>query len=311
MKIIFFILTHKNPEQTVRLIQRLESPASRFVIHVDRRQPLSVYTVISRWAAKRDDIILVRRHRCYWGDFGIVAATLECVRAALRSWDDFDYGVLLSGQDYPIKPLKFIFDYLTLNSGKQFIESFSLDDTENRWTRQGGQFQATARHSWYIVRFRSRRLPIPLRRRVPTGFKACGGSQWWSLSYEALVYITEYLDNNPKIVRFFRDLSIPDETIFQTLLYRSSFQKDVISDDLHYAVWDRPTPPYPRILDDSDLEPIRSSSKLFARKFDIYTDSRILDLIDKEIIAPITSRTRNVDPLARNRGGDISEVSLL
>ncbi len=276
---------HKNPEQTIRLIERLESTQSKFVVHVDRRSPDAVYSTISDWAARRTDVICAARHRCYWGDFGIVAGTLECIRTALKFDDRFDYGMLLSGQDYPIKPLNSIFDYLTLNAGKQFIECFRLDETENRWTHEGGQFNATARYSWYIARFRSRRFPIPLRRSLPGGLKPCAGYQWWCLSRQALEFVSGYLDKNPKALRFLKHVSIPDETVFQTVLYSSPFQKDIISDDMHYADWDRPNPLYPRVLEEGDLEQLRSSPKLFARKFDITRGTGIFDLIDRELLS--------------------------
>ena len=288
MQAVFFILVHKNPEQTIRLIERLESTQSKFVVHVDQRSPDAVNSVISDWAAKRTDVTLAERHRCYWGDFGIVAETLECVRTALKFDDGFDYGILLSGQDYPIKPLRSILDYLTLNTGKQFIESFLLDETENRWTHQGKEYQATARYSWYVARFRSLRLPIPLRRSMPAGLKPCGGFQWWCLTREALEYISEYLEKNPKVLQFFKHVSIPDETVFQTVLYSSHFQKDIISDDMHYADWDRPNPQYPRVFGEGDFEQLRASPKLFARKFDITRGTDIFDLIDRELLSSAT-----------------------
>jgi len=285
MQVIFLILIHKNPEQTIQLIERLESAQSRFVVHVDRRSPDMVHSVIYNWAAKRTDVICVARHRCYWGDFGIVAGTLECIRAALKFDDSFDYGLLLSGQDYPIKPLSSIFDRLRRDAGKQFIESFRLDETENRWTRQRGHFQATAKYSWYVARFRSLRLPIPLRRSLPAGLKPCGGSQWWCLTREALEYISEYLDKNPKALRFLKHVSIPDEVVFQTVLYNSPFQKDIIPDDMHYLDWDRPNPSCPRVFEEGDLEQLRSSPKLFARKFDITRGTDIFSLIDRELLS--------------------------
>lgn len=285
MKVVFFILMHKNPEQTLRLIERLESPNSNFIVHVDRRAPEPIYQSIDELAAKRSDVQCVKRHRCYWANYGIVAATLECVRTALQSSAHFDYAMLLSGQDYPIKPLSTIFQYLKLNRGKQFIETFRLDKGENRWTQQGGQFQSMNRVSWYILRIRSRRIPIRIHRRLPAGLKPCGGSQWWCLSREALDYMSGYLDRNPSVVRFFRHVAVPDETVFQTLVYNSPFEQGIVADNLHYVDWERPNPYYPRVLDLSDFDRICSSDKLFARKFDISFDQKILDLIDRKILS--------------------------
>lgn len=284
MRITFLILMHKNPDQAKRLIQRLEGPFSTFVVHIDRRAPDYVVKKMHEWAVGRNDIRFAARYSCYWANFGIVAGTLACMRTALDVQSDFDYAVLLSGQDYPIKPLRRIFDYLKLNYGKQFIETFRLDEGENRWSQQGGQFQAAHRFEWRIMRFRSKRIAIPLKRKPPAGLVPCGGSQWWCLSSDAVSYVVRYLDDQPKVSKFFKHVSVPDETVFQTLIYNSPFRSCIMSDDLHFADWDRPEPPYPRIFDFSDLGSIRQAGKLFARKFDTSVDTKILDLIDQEIL---------------------------
>lgn len=120
---------------------------------------------------------------------------------------------------------------------------------------------------------------------MPAGLKPCGGSQWWCLSREALEYLSGFLDNNPKVLRFFKGVPIPDEMSFQTLLHSSPFQQAVVSDDLHYVDFDRPNPTYPRILDKTDVDRLRASAKLFARKFDIARGAGIFDLIDREFLS--------------------------
>ncbi len=283
MKVIFFILMHKNPQQTLRLIQRLESSDSMFVVHVDRRAQRAIYHPIEELATNCDRVYTAKRVPCYWGGFGIVAATLECVRTALRLNATFDYALLLSGQDYPIKPLRSIFAFLTAQPGKQFIETFRLD-RPNRWSTHTDAGEAMNRISWYTLAVRSRRIHIPVRRQFPSGLTPYGGSQWWCLSRECLAYIDEYLSRNPQILRFFRNVYIPDESFFQTIISNSRFEHDVVSDDLHYSDWTTPPYPWPRILDASDFDSLRSSDKLFARKFDIARDESILDLVDREIL---------------------------
>ena len=120
---------------------------------------------------------------------------------------------------------------------------------------------------------------------MPAGLKPCGGSQWWCLSREALEHLSGYLDNNPKVVRFFKNVPLPDETIFQTLLHNSPFRHAIISDDLHYIDRDRPNPTSPRVLDETDIDRLRGSPKLFARKFDMARGAGVLDLIDRDFLS--------------------------
>jgi Core-2/I-Branching enzyme len=283
MKVVFLILMHKNSEQTIRLIERLDSPASIFIVHVDRRASDAIYRPMVAWAARHNRVHLAKRCSCRWGGFGIVAATLECLRAALRLGQDFDYAMLLSGQDYLIKPLAAVFEFLRAQRGKQFIEVFRID-LPNRWSGNAGAFEPTHRVFWYHLAFRSRWIHVPIRRGLPYGMKPYGGSQWWCLTYECVAAIDKVVRSKPKVLRYFRNVFIPDEIIFQTIVSNSRFAGDVLCDDLHYADWTRPNPWPPRILDASDFERIRSSGKLFARKFDIAHDRSVLDKIDRELL---------------------------
>jgi hypothetical protein len=49
---------------------------------------------------------------------------------------------------------------------------------------------------------------------------------------------------------------------------------------LRFIVWDRGEP-NPRILGGRDLDVLRRSGKLFARKFDPAVDERVLDALDE------------------------------
>ena len=143
MKIVFIILMHKSPEQAKRLIERLDSPESIFVVHVDRRASHEIFQSMKELAAKHERIYFAPRHRCYWGGSGIAAATLECVRTSLALDETFDYAILLSGQDYPIKPLSRIFEFLRDGLGKQFIEIISTGSPQPlehaRWCLSTGE----------------------------------------------------------------------------------------------------------------------------------------------------------------------------
>src|SRR3954466_12313770 len=103
MKIGYIITAHTLPDQLVRLVRRLESDNSRFFIHVDGRAPDEVMSVVNRELAGRADVQLVRRHRVHWASFSQLQAVLEGVRALLAWPEPLDYGVLLTGQDYPLR----------------------------------------------------------------------------------------------------------------------------------------------------------------------------------------------------------------
>jgi hypothetical protein len=284
LRIAFFILMHKNPEQVTRLVERLNSPQSSFFIHVDARANHHVNSHITRFALAHSNVTCVQRHRCHWGDFGIVAGTLACIRAALAG-KHFDRALLLSGQDYPIKPLDRILAHVAEHPSAEFIEAFPLN-AQNRWTKKWGYVNATARYRWYIFRFRRTAFPIPMKRRVPMNLTASGGSQWWCLSHDALRYVIRFVEKRPDVMKYFKNVSIPDETVFQTILYNSPFRNRVICDDLHCTVWQKTTTRHPAFLTEDQIPLMRESNKMFARKFDLAKQPFIFDLIDRELLQP-------------------------
>jgi len=282
MKIAFFILAHRYPEQLDRLVGRLP-PDSPVFVHFDARAELEVYAQAESLLSRRANVRFVRRFRCYWGAMSIVHATLECIGALIAAGHDFDYAMLLSGQDYPIKDPAHMRRFLEAHRGREFIESFRLAEP-NRWTLQGGSIQAMRRVEHLHLRLRSRVLSVPMRRRFPRGLTPHGGSQWWCLSADCVRFVHRFTQERPDVLRFFERVSIPDESFFQSVLSASPFAGNMSHEDLMFAVWDRPEPPHPATLGTHDLPALQRSPKLFARKFDMMRDGLVLDLIDSTLL---------------------------
>jgi hypothetical protein len=282
MKIAYIILAHKNPIQLARLVRRLQDDGTTFVIHFDKRTGESTYRHVV------DDLVTVRnvffadRLACYWGSFNISRATLRCIHFLIDNDIEFDYAVLLSGQDYPIKSQTVIKSFFEKAQPKEFIEAFPLG-SPNRWTEHTGDFQALNRIQFWHFRFRSRHLPIRIRRKFPHGFEPHGGSQWWALTRESIEFISSFSRQYPRFISYFKYVLIPDEILLNTIISNSPMRSNIVSQDLTFADWGRPNPPYPAVLSKSDFPSLLQSTKLFARKFDISTDEDILYLLDKFI----------------------------
>ena len=281
MIVAYLILAHDQPGRLERLVGRLP-PDSPILIHFDRRGRAEDWARVQAFAARVPNVVLTARHRCQWGNYGIIAATLELIRGLVRSGQPFDYAMLLSGADYPIKSNARIAKYLGQHDGDEFIESFSLS-APNRWTQDEGLYgtpgKVLRRHLW----FRSRVYRLPGRpRRLPLGMTPFGGAQWWCLTSGAIRHIVRFTHDHPEVERFFRWSFIPDESFIQTVVSNSPFADRITGDDLRLAIWNRPDPPYPAVLKAADLSALLGSHKLFARKFDPQADGEIFDLLDKQ-----------------------------
>jgi hypothetical protein len=283
VKIAYLILCHKSPEHVIRLISRLRAEGSFFVVHIDKKAGPPVSDVLQSFSAHSPDVVLAKRVRCYWGSFSLVQATINCIDAAISSKRPFDYAMLVSGQDYPLKPAQAIQRFLANNMGREFIETFRLDKP-NKWTTHEQFYNAMNRVQYYtFFIIRSRHFHLKVKRRFPFGWSPYGGSQWWCLTHECISYIRQFLLDNPSYVRYFKRVFIPDETMFQSLVANSSFAEHNFGADLRYIDWTNPNPTCPRILDQSDFDRLRNSPNLIARKFDIDKSHELLNNIDKFI----------------------------
>jgi hypothetical protein len=282
MRIAYIISAYKYPEQLIRLITRLHSDSASFFVHVDKKTALEVYEKIVDGTKHLENVFFLKRYRCYWGGFGHVQATIEGINEIIKKNIPFDYAVLLTGQDYPIKTNEQIRKFLRQSHGKSFMDYFPLPS--DHW--EGGGMQ---RIELWHVRLFNRHYIFPksrdflFKRKFPKGFQPYGGSSYWCLSKECIAYIHNFINNNRRFVNFYRFVDVPDEVIFQTILINSPLAVNIVNDDLRFINWKDVDAGSPAVFVKNDFESLASSLKLFARKFDVNVDPEVLDLIDREI----------------------------
>jgi hypothetical protein len=272
----YIVSAYKNLDQLARLVERLTIEDSVVCIHVDKKTDDVEYGRLERTFAGRQRVYLLERHACHWGGFGHVQATLKGIDALLASGSYFEHLVLLTGQDYPIKPLAEIERFFAEHRGTSFMAYSELPSES--WSPRGGLDRVEYQH-W---RWRGRHVRLPWKRRFPTGARPYGGGAYWNLSRACIEHVARFVKSRPDVVNFFRHVDIPDELFFQTVLMNSELAGSVVNDNLRYIDWTRG--PRPALLEARDLPALRASPKLFARKFDVFHDADILDLVDAELL---------------------------
>lgn len=288
MRIAYLILVHTNPNQVNMLIDRLDNGKNIFFVHVDKKCE-KVFEKISK---KQNVHFVADRTSVTWGGYSLVDASIKLMRMALKFEMDFDYAVLLSGQDYPIKSNEYIESFFEKNKGKEYFKVRPLP--YKRWVHHNGgldRFEVpyagfmigrTARTwrmrtSWVKV---SRKIGIAKKR---TLFKEYYGiSQWFCTSQKALRYLIEYVDQNWKQLGFFRRSFIPDEIFFNTIIMNSPFKDRVVPTDLRFVEWTN-TAENPRVWRIEDVDTLCESDRLFARKFDERIDNSVFKELDARV----------------------------
>lgn len=274
-RIAYIVSAYKLPAQLERLLRRLSAPGAAFAVHVDRKTRRPVWDEMT--SRCRDlDVAWLPRHRSQWGGFGHVRATLKGIDHFVERGSEFDYVVLLTGQDYPLRPPAEIAGFLGDAGGRSFMRHVELP--WKPWGPRGGLDRV---EDWHVITYRRLHLALPLRRRLPGGLAPWGGSAYWCLSRRLVHFVHEYLREHPDYVRFFEHVFVPDELFFQTIIMNSELRDTVEDDDLRYLDWTRR--PAPAILTRADLPVLLASPALFARKFDETVDASVLDALDRHL----------------------------
>jgi hypothetical protein len=294
-RIAYLILAHTAPSHLRRLVGALDSVNAAFFIHVDRKSDAEVFHRVICGENIRfiDDRIPV-----YLGEFSMVRATINLMEEALSRQSPLpDYLCLISGSDYPLRSTEYIEEFFSRNKGTEFISTVPipcetvgkpLERVQHYRFETHGTSKFRRRAALALNRYVAPRMRRD-HQRVLGDLKPYAGSQWWALSRNACSFILSFIKQRSDIVRFFRNVPIPDESFFQTILANSPFSQ-CLSRNLTFSKWEAQSS-HPRILEVSDIRGFSGCSPiitggnygegevLFARKFD-GSSSGTLDFID-------------------------------
>lgn len=222
------MLCHTDPEQINRILIKLyEFSDADVYIHVDRNHP-----EIRNRIQQLDNKFLLPEERSFciqWGGINIVKATLQLIREVRDSAKSYDYIWLISGQDYPIVPVKKIENRLAATLGMNYIDTILPGDAQYNWYKKLYEIA-------YPLWINQDNIPVKAIKRLyklvtggythtfklfvrkkPFDYDFVFGSQWWTLTSKVAFEILQYNDDHPKILDYYTNTIIPDESFFQTL----------------------------------------------------------------------------------------------
>lgn len=297
----FLISAHQDVEQLCRLIYALDSEYSLFYVHWDKKQEQVLYqSSYFKKLQKKTNVFFVKSIKVYWGGVSQVMATIELLKAAIQSSETV-YFHLLSGIDYPLKPLSFIFDFFAKNNHnyllyvpeesncEYYINRYYFYDTDYMDVRGDtvGCKKKIVRNLLLLLQrctyLLVQKLGLRIRRRIP--MKYYHGSNWFSFTRESVDYILKRVSNEAWILKRFKYTAVSDESFFTMLIMDSpQLRKTVINDDLRLKMPDSSLNRGGYIQAEKDFEFIQNSSALFGRKFCTGVSEKLLERIDLEIL---------------------------
>lgn len=283
MRIAHLITVHKNPAQVERLITALMHEDFDFYIHLDKKVDAQEFAHLARLPRVQ---FTRARIAVRWASYRFTEALLECTREILASGEPYDFINLLSGQDYPLKPVETIYNFFARHVGCSFL---SFEREGSLWWRHAIS-RVEQYHSTYYEfkgQYRLQRLVnmVLPKRRFPLPYKLYGGpdGSWWTMGTDCARYLVEFMDAHPELRQFARFTWGSDEFLPATILMNSPLKDRIVNDNYRYIDWSEGGA-NPRVLTVADAPRLARTHKLFARKFDTVVDAEILDLVDRNLL---------------------------
>lgn len=317
MKHAALIMAHKNKEQLIRLIKAVSSKDIDVFIHLDKKWKLTAEELATIENSSDNVFVIKKRIHGVLDRFSLPQIELNLIDAAInrekQTGIKYGYFILLSGQDYPIKSKAYIQKFLDEQYPKPLVDydpatignwvygKYQLTKYENKideiQKRRKKGLIRSIQVGFCVLFYRLEKFfrGIPWDNLQKTDIKIYGGSQWWILPHGVIDYVKEQLKCNKKVIRELKRAWTPEENFFQTLALNSEYRKYIVDNDaifiqgeqkaMTYCNFITPTKRFrghPHIITVEDFDRIMAKKALFARKFDMNEDSKVLDMIDEK-----------------------------
>lgn len=300
----YVVMSHRLPGQLVRMIRTLRalSPSAAILVHHDPRH--SAFPAAE--LASVGDVTVLPPRPVTWGRASQLDLMLDAFGAAL-ALGDVDWVFLLSGQDYPLRPLSEIEADVRAAPFDGYLGDRVIAGPQPR-ARSVDEFALRYFYAWRPAAARIARLaqaarPFTAGRELPAGalvarrrwrtpFTAArpcrAGSDWLTLNAAAaqrLVHLRDDADGR-RLLRHYRATLLPTESLPHTVLWADP-ELTLSSHIRRHMQWDADAA-HPQTLGAADLPAAIASGNDFARKFDSELDPSVLDLLDAHLGVSVT-----------------------
>jgi hypothetical protein len=274
MKVAYLILAHTSPAMLAALVNALNKPGEAIFVHIDKKTPIQPFEQLLAGQCT----FIEQRENVSWGGFSTIRATLNLMKAAAG---DFDYYCLLSGCDYPIKPVTAFEAHLAAHPGNEYIRSRNMAGLSPRLKKRYTGFFLLENRVEILktLNYGVTKVQRLFYERKPYNNRSMYyGSQWWTLTGACVRHIISFIATHPGCLSYFKYTLLADEMFFQTIIARSPFSDRVQDDNLRYIVFEGKKP-HPKVWRLADSSALLQSPAFFARKFDLSVDSHIIDFL--------------------------------
>ncbi|WP_039053380.1 beta-1,6-N-acetylglucosaminyltransferase [Sphingobacterium sp. T2] len=236
-RIAILILAHKNENQIKRLIRALSHDYVDIYIHLDSRFG-SIENLKKDFSDSKQVFFIKNRQKCYLNTYSLVDAIFYLIENAYHN-NGYKYYILLSGQDYPIKPMNYIYNFLLNSYPREFLDYTKVES--GTWCETWGRkvfnqylrtrlFDVIGGRLYFSKIGSYLRAPIkliidnietilygkPIENLKKIGLSYSAGSMFWMLTDDSIKYILDKFKNNDtkEIISIFKRTQTPEECFF-------------------------------------------------------------------------------------------------
>lgn len=281
------ILAHKNIPQVARLARYFEHDCDVFV-HIDRKQQVdpAELALLKNLPQVR---LVSRQYDVNWGGFSILECEIWLMQQVFVQ-SDAKYFHLISGQDYPVRPLTQFLDFFEEKKGKEFMLNIHLPNP-------GWEKNTFGRFQYYYPYDQAGDRPNPrhwaseqaklqqdrgMKRPIPDEFDHLyGSSQWFSISRKAVKTLLDYTREKPSLYNRMWMTFAPEEAYLATVLVNLLGKECFANTNLRFIRWKHENGNRPANLGPEHFHYLLEHNVFFARKVEIPCSEALLNQIDK------------------------------
>ena len=279
----YLIMAHTQPELLKKLLRMLDDERNDIYLHIDSKAkdyPLAEVEAV----LKKSKCIFTERTDVKWGSYSQIHCEMVLLKEAVKT--EHTYYHLLSGMDLPIKSQEEIHAFFEKYDGLEFVDEDEAVISEAalsrvKYTHKFYGKAGSAKDILGALSTKGQKLLGVDKTKKYGDIIFQKGRNWFSITHGLAKLVVE---KESWIQEIFGQSVCGDELFLQTVARNSDYAGKICNantmpeiPDTRYIDWKRGTNNNPYVFRESDYEKLKNASGLFARKFDLNVDEKIVE----------------------------------
>lgn len=281
----YLIMAHTQPELLKTILTLLDDERNDIYLHIDSKaKDYPLEDVVS--VLKKSNFIFTERTDVKWGSYSQIHCEIVLLKEATKT--EHAYYHLISGMDLPIKNQDDIHAFFEKYEGLEFVDEDLPKISEAALSRvkYSHKFYGRAGSVKDILgalATKGQKLLHVDKTKKYSDIIFQKGRNWFSITHGLAKLVVE---KEAWIREVFGESVCGDELFLQTVARNSEFADNICNlntmpeiPDTRHIDWERGSNNNPYIFREGDYEELKAAKGLFARKFDLNVDEKIVEKI--------------------------------